>query len=94
MKRDLRLTLYFAAVAEEGSFTRAAERLRIAQPWLSTQIRKLQDQLGFALFARTTRRVPLLWRKRPPASCAATPMAACVSARHPIAATSRRGAIS
>lgn len=59
MKLDLRLTLYFAAVAEEGSFTRAAERLRIAQPWLSTQIRKLEDQLGFALFARTTRRVEL-----------------------------------
>jgi len=59
MKLDLRLALYFAIVAEERSFTRAAERLRIAQPWLSTQIRKLEEQLGFALFARSTRRVEL-----------------------------------
>lgn len=50
---------YFAAVAEELSFTAAAARLHVAQPWLSARIRQLERQLGFALFVRTTRRVEL-----------------------------------
>ncbi|NGN68498.1 LysR family transcriptional regulator, partial [Streptomyces sp. A7024] len=54
--RDLR---YFAAVAEELSFTRAAERLYVSQPALSKQIRALERQLGFALFERRAREVAL-----------------------------------
>lgn len=49
----------FLKVAEFGSFTRAAERLHVAQPALSQHVRDLESELGIRLFDRTTRRVEL-----------------------------------
>src|SRR5262245_11457611 len=59
MTPELRLLHSFVTISEEGSLTRAAARLHIAQQSLSQQVRTLEGQLGAQLLERTSRGVRL-----------------------------------
>jgi DNA-binding transcriptional LysR family regulator len=98
MAMELRHLRYFVAVAEERSVTRAAERLWIAQPGLSTQIRRLEAELGVALLERHARGVELttageLFLERARAALAAADLASAtgLDLRDGVAGTVRLG---
>jgi DNA-binding transcriptional LysR family regulator len=56
---ELRHLRYFVAVAEDLSFTKAAQKLRLAQPSLTRQVRNLEDEIGVRLLDRANNRVAL-----------------------------------
>src|ERR1700761_8468062 len=56
---EIRQLRYLVALAQELSFTNAATKANVAQPALSRQIRKLEDELGATLVDRTSRHVQL-----------------------------------
>ena len=89
---SLRQFEYFVTVVDEGSFTRAAEKLHVSQPGLSHQLRSLESELGGPLFERLPKKVRLT-----PAGRAALPHArASIAHADRVAHTARRssGAIS
>ena len=59
MRMELRQLEYFVAVAEEANFTRAAQKVHVAQPGVSAQILRLEHELGQTLLERTSRGVRL-----------------------------------
>src|SRR5271156_4861109 len=56
---ELRHLRYFIAVADELSFTKAAQKLRLAQPSLTRQVRNLEDEIGVRLLNRAHNRIAL-----------------------------------
>ena len=78
MNMDLRQYRYFCAVVEEQSVTRAAERLRMAQPALTQQIRKMEELLGVRLIERAGRGIRIT-----ASGCMNGPSPCCVTKRKP-----------
>jgi len=79
MVMELRHLEYFVAVAEERSFTRAAERVHISQSGVSAQIRQLEREVGAPLFDRSTRTATLTVAGKAAVEHARTALAATVA---------------
>ncbi|MEV4620654.1 LysR family transcriptional regulator [Asanoa sp. NPDC049573] len=85
---ELRQLAYFLAVVDEGGFTRGAQRLRVAQPAVSQQIRRLERELGEAVFHRGTRSVALTAAGHALLPHARATLAAAAHAKEAVAALS------
>jgi DNA-binding transcriptional LysR family regulator len=85
---ELRVLEYFIAIADDESFTHAAQRLRVAQPSVSQQIRVLERELGEPLFERGARRVTLTSGGRALLPYARSAVAAVAAAKAEFAARS------
>jgi DNA-binding transcriptional LysR family regulator len=83
---ELRVLEYFTAIADDESFTRAAERLRVAQPSISQQIRGLERELGEPLFERGARGATLTSGGRALLPYARSALAAAAAAKAEFAA--------
>ncbi|QXC62953.1 LysR family transcriptional regulator [Aquihabitans sp. G128] len=81
---ELRQLEYLVAVAEEGGFTRAAERVHISQSGVSAQIRQLERELGADLFDRTSRSVALTGAGRAALEHARTVLASAQAVRQAV----------
>lgn len=93
---ELRQLEYFVAVAEEANFTRAAERIHVAQPAVSAQIARLERELGEPLFDRARREVRLTAAGQAVLPHARAALAAAADARTAVAELSElvRGSVS
>ncbi|MDX6582454.1 MAG: hypothetical protein QOI10_1638 [Solirubrobacterales bacterium] len=93
---ELRQLEYFVAAAEEGHFSRAADRVNIVQSGLSASIRSLERELGTRLFDRTTRRVELTESGRALLAEARRVLGAAATAREAVAGVEglKRGTLS
>lgn len=93
---ELRQLQHFLAVAEEKHFTRAAQRVNIVQSALSNSVRALEEELGTALFVRTTRQVRLTAAGQVFLDKARLVLAAAREAREAVAAVAglERGSLS
>jgi DNA-binding transcriptional LysR family regulator len=85
---ELRQLAVFVAVAEEGSFTRAAERLHVVQSAVSAGVRNLERELGARLFDRSTHKVALSDAGRALLPEARATLAAAAAARDAVDAVS------
>ncbi|WP_088228693.1 LysR family transcriptional regulator [Desulfosporosinus sp. FKB] len=56
---DQKQLVYFKAIVEEGNISKAAERLRIPQPYLSSQLKNIETEIGVQLAVRSTRKLQL-----------------------------------
>lgn len=92
---ELRQFEYFVAVAEEANFTRAAERIHVAQPAVSAQIARLERELGEPLFDRARREVRLTAAGKAVLPHARAALAAAADARTAVAELSElvRGSV-
>jgi DNA-binding transcriptional LysR family regulator len=93
---ELRQLEHFVAAAEEGHFSRAADRVNIVQSGLSASIRSLERELGTRLFDRTTRRVELTESGRALLAEARRVLGAAATAREAVAGVEglQRGTLS